>query len=174
MGLWNVIKGMFSLQHMTHIISNFTRHRCVLYCVCNVLHMCACLSSAYAVSRMSCPPCCYCGVVGLPDTTPKDHFLSVKHLSPVAFSLSHWHAHTPCASLNTIEPSPAPPCHPSKNKPSSCPTLYDYIVNNSVAALWSVINSTALLLWGITAKSLSGSNTMDGFSGDVTPIVNHN
>lgn len=110
---------------------------------------------------MSCPPCCYCGAVSLPDATPKDHFPSVKHLT-LCVSVTQKHivhtdtqAHTcshtvaPHASLNTMKTWPTPPCHLVKNN-SFCNRLW-LCFNNSRTLISQ--NSTTLLFWGITHQS---------------------
>lgn len=102
---------------------------------------------------MSCPPCCYCGAVSLPDATPKDHFPSIKHLT-LCVSVTQKHivhtdtqAHTcshtvaPHASLNTMKTWPTPPCHLVKNN-SFCNRLW-LCFNNSRTLISQ--NSTTLL-----------------------------
>lgn len=79
----------------------------------NVFSVCVCICAAYAVSRISCPPSGYCGVITQPDATPEDNFPSVKCLS---ICCSHPPTHAqPHASLNTMGTCPTPPCHLAKN-----------------------------------------------------------
>ncbi|KAK5612589.1 hypothetical protein CRENBAI_010981 [Crenichthys baileyi] len=81
---------------------------------------------------MSCPPCCYCGVVSLPDAGHKDHFPSVKSLSicsPLRVTLDSGSAvpklafasHEECPLLTTPPLSPfSPPVTPPSSRRCHC------------------------------------------------------
>lgn len=135
-------------QPVTEGCDVICRERCVTLGHISVC-VCVCLSSAFAVSRMSCPPCCYCGVVSLPGATPKRPLPLCQ--VPLSLSLLLTATHTHTRTQTHRAPMPAWTQWESvQHRPVTwlkIPLLgsqtWRLYCNNSVAALWS----TKIALW---------------------------